>query len=349
MRKRMLAFLLAIVLVMSVFAGCGSQEATETTTEAVTEEAAVEETAEAAEETAEEPAEPITATVGTWKTAQTLTPYYYQDFAPEGSTIEVEPFTNPGDQKTALLAGSLDMTGTTIPLAITAAANGEPIKIVVTLCNKCSALVVGKDSGIESPEDLKGKTIAYVPGTMHHVLLLNVLERAGLDPETDVTLTRIDFFDMGAALENGQIDAFLSGEPYPSQAVQNGYGEILSYPYFDDSIGTINAGMIVTEEMIETNPELVQSLVNAHIEAAEYMNANQSEWLDKSAEFGTDRALLDICAENIEICWDIDEAYIECVKNLAQEMYDLGMIDNIPDVEAMFDLSFIENYKAENP
>ena len=79
------------------------------------------------------------------------------------------------------------------------------------------------------------------------------------------------------------------------------------------------------------------------------MNANQSEWLDKSAEFGTDRALLDICAENIEICWDIDEAYIECVKNLAQEMYDLGTIDNIPDVEAMFDLSFIENYKAENP
>ena len=212
MRKRMLAFLLAIVLVMSVFAGCGSQEATETTTEAVTEEAAVEETAEAAEETAKEPAEPITATVGTWKTAQTLTPYYYQDLAPEGSTIEVEPFTNPGDQKTALLAGSLDMTGTTIPLAITAAANGEPIKIVVTLCNKCSALVVGKDSGIESPEDLKGKTIAYVPGTMHHVLLLNVLERAGLDPETDVTLTRIDFFDMGAALENGQIDAFLSGD-----------------------------------------------------------------------------------------------------------------------------------------
>lgn len=209
-------------------------------------------------------------------------------------------------------------------------------------------MVVGKDSGIESAEDLKGKTIAYVPGTMHHALLLNVLERAGLNADTDVTLTRIDFFDMGAALENGQIDAFLSGEPYPSQAVQNGYGKILSYPYFDDSIGTINAGMIVTEETISENPELVQALVNAHIEAAEFMNENKDAWLDKSAEFGTDRDLLEVSAENIEICWDIDEAYIECVKNLAEQMLELGMIDHIPDIEAMFDLSFIEAYKAEN-
>ena len=128
------------------------------------------------------------------------------------------PFTNPGDQKTALLAGSLDMTGTTIPTAIAAAAAGEAgqDRGLVSVCNKCSALAVGKDADIQSAEDLKGKTIAYVPGTMHHVLLLDVLRRAGLDPDTDVTLTRIDFFDMGQALAGGQIDAFLSGEPYPS-------------------------------------------------------------------------------------------------------------------------------------
>lgn len=352
MKKKILSLMLAAALAMTTLAGCGgTQEETahaeETTEEAVEEQA---EEAEVAEEevTEEVTGEPITATVGTWKTAQTLTPYFYEDFVPEGSSIEIKPFTNPGDQKTALLAGSLDMTGTTIPLAITAASNGEPIKVVVTLCNKCSALVVGKDSGIESAEDLKGKTIAYVPGTMHHVLLLDVLTRAGLDPDKDVTLTRIDFFDMGAALENGQIDAFLSGEPYPSQAVQNGYGEILSYPYFDDSIGTINAGMIVTEDMIENNPELVQALVNAHIEAAEFMNEDKDAWLEKAASFGTDKSLLEISVENIEICWDIDEAYIENVKNLAQQMLELGMIEQVPDVEAMFDLSFIENYKAEN-
>ena len=321
--KKLLVLTLCLALSLSLLAGCGEQK----------------------EETEAGASEAVTATVGTWKTAQTLTPYFYDQFLPEGSSLEVKPFTNPGDQKTALLAGSLDMTGTTIPLAITAASKGEPVKVVVSLCNKCSALVVGKDSGIEKPEDLKGKTIAYVPGTMHHVLLLDVLKKVGLDPDKDVTLTRIDFFDMGQALSDGTIDAFLSGEPYPSQAIQDGYGKILSYPYFDDSIGTINAGMLVTEDTIKNNPELVQTLVNAHIEAAEYMNANKDAWLDKSAEFGTDRELLELSADNIEICWDIDEAYIQSVKNLAEQMLALGMIDNIPDIEAMFDLSFIENYK----
>jgi NitT/TauT family transport system substrate-binding protein len=169
--------------------------------------------------------------VGTWKTAQTIQPFLYQDYIDDRYIVDVLPFTNPGDQKAALLAGDLDMTGTTIALAITAASRGEPVVVVSSLCNKCSAIVVKEDSNIKSPADLKGKNIAYVPGTMHHVLLLETLKQAGLDPEKDVTLMRIDFFDMGQALSQGTIDAFCSGEPYPSLAIMNGYGRVLTYPY----------------------------------------------------------------------------------------------------------------------
>ena len=330
MKKRILSLTLVACCLLALLAGC--QNGTQTPDNSPASDSGS--------------AEGRQITVGTWKTAQTLTPFFYADFLKEGDTIEVKPFTNPGDQKTALLAGSLDMTGTTIPTAITAAANGEPIKIVASLCNKCSALVVGADSDIQTEADLKGKTIAYVPGTMHHALLLDVLRRAGLDPNTDVTLVRIDFFDMGQALASGEIDAFLSGGPYPSQAVQEGFGRILSYPYFDDSIGTINAAMIVTEDTIANDPDLVQELVNAHVAATEYENANQDAWLDKAASFGTDKALLEISSENIELCWDIDETYIQCTKNLAQQMLELGMIDHIPDIDAMFDLSFLEQAKS---
>ena len=45
-----------------------------------------------------------------------------------------------------------------------------------------------------------------------------------------MTLVRIDFFDMGTALARGSIDGFLSGEPFPTIAVTEGYGRILSYP-----------------------------------------------------------------------------------------------------------------------
>lgn len=316
MKKQVLAMLLALVMVLTM-AACGAN--------------------------AED--KPVQVKVGTWKTAQTILPYFYDQFDPENYELEVLPFTNPGDQKAALLAGELDMTGTTLVTAISAAAAGEPIKVVCSLCNKCSALVVGKDSGIEQEADLKGKTIAYVPGTMHHALLLDVLERAGLDAEKDVELVRIDFFDMGQALADGTIDAFCSGEPYPSDAVLKGYGRVLSYPYFDDSISTINAGMIVTEDTIKNNPELVQALVNAHMKATDYLKENQDVWFDKSYEFGTTKEIMEISAQNIELCGDIDEAFIQHTKNLAQKMKELGIINEVPDVDAMFDLSFLENAK----
>lgn len=316
MKKQVLAMLLALVMVLTM-AACGAN--------------------------AED--KPVQVKVGTWKTAQTILPYFYDQFDPENYELEVLPFTNPGDQKAALLAGELDMTGTTLVTAISAAAAGEPIKVVCSLCNKCSALVVGKDSGIEQEADLKGKTIAYVPGTMHHALLLDVLERAGLDAEKDVELVRIDFFDMGQALADGTIDAFCSGEPYPSDAVLKGYGRVLSYPYFDDSISTINAGMIVTEDTIKNNPELVQALVNAHMKATDYLKENRDVWFDKSYEFGTTKEIMEISAQNIELCGDIDEAFIQHTKNLAQKMKELGIINEVPDVDAMFDLSFLENAK----
>ena len=66
--------------------------------------------------------------VGTWKTAQTIQPFVYQQFLPK-QPVEVFPFTNPADQKMALLAGSLDLCGTTIAHAIHSASRGEPVVV----------------------------------------------------------------------------------------------------------------------------------------------------------------------------------------------------------------------------
>ncbi len=289
----------------------------------------------------------ISVKVGTWKTAQTITPFFYQDYLDADDKIEVMPFTNPGDMKTALLAGSLDMTGTTIVTAITAASKGEPVVIVSGLSNKCSALVVGKDSDIQTVADLKDKKIAYVPGTMHHLLLLEALTKAGLDPEKDVELVRIDFFDMGQALAQGTVDAFYSGEPYPSTAIADGYGRILLYPDDKEGFGIINSAMMTTKDEIKNNPEAIQKLVTAHVKATEHLNQDRDAWLEKAAEFGTDRKVLDVAADNIKLFWEIDENYINSVKNLAQRMKEQELITEVPDIDAMFDLSFIEKAKKE--
>ena len=298
-------------------------------------------------ESSAQPGKPVDLRAGTWKTAQTITPFFYKQFLPRGSSVTVFPFTNPGDQKTALLAGSLDITGTTIVHAITAAAKGEPIVVVCSLCDKCSALVVKKGAGIQKPADLRGKKIGYVPSTMHDVLLRETLIKAGIDPAKDVTLLRIDFFDMGQALARGNIDAFLSGEPFPTQAVVQGYGEILAYPYYDDSIGPINAGMIVTRDLIAKKRDLVQAGVNAHALATEYLIKHPDVWLKRAEEFGNRMEILREAAKNMVLVWKLDEAYVRRARSLGQRMQALGMIDRQPDYDKLFDLSFVRLVKPE--
>jgi len=292
-------------------------------------------------------AQPVKLRVGTWKTAQTIAPFLYEQFLPKGSSAKVFPFTNPGDQKTALLAGSLDICGTTIVHAIVSASRGEPIVYVSSLCDKCSALVVKKGAGIKSPADLRGKKIGYVPSTMHDVLLRETLTKAGLDPNRDVKLTRVDFFDMGQALATGGIDAFCSGEPYPTIAVLEGYGEILSYPYYGDSIGTINGGMITTRDTIAKHRDLVQAAVTAHARASEHLMAHQDEWLKRAEEFGNRPDVLGESAKNMVLAWEIDKEYLRHAKVLGERMQALGMIDRQPDWNALFDTSFVEQAKRE--
>ncbi len=285
--------------------------------------------------------------VGTWKTAQTIQPFFYERFFPEKEKVRVFSFTNPADQKVALLAGSLDMCGTTLAHAIHSASLGQPVVVVAALCNKCSALVVKKGGPVKEMIDLKGKKIGYVPGTMHEILLREALTRNGLFPDTDVLLTRVDFFDMGMALATGGIDAFLSGEPFPTLAVMQGYGKILSYPYYGESIGTLNAGMLVNQETIEKHPERVLELVTAHARATRYLQAHPDVWLKRASSFGTDLRILEAAAPNMELAWKMDKDFIRKARALGERMQTLGVIKRQPDYDALFDLSFVRKVGSQ--
>ncbi len=285
--------------------------------------------------------------VGTWKTAQTIQPFFYHRFLPAGHTVRVFPFTNPADQKAALLSGDLDMCGTTIAHAIHSASRGEPVVIVALLCHKASALVVGQGSGIQSVRELRGKRIGYVPGTMHEILLREVLSRNGLAAKDDVSLVRVDFFDMGTALAKGDIDAFLSGEPFPTLAVSQGYGRVLVYPYFQNAIGDINAGMLVTRERLRKQPDRILTLVKLHIQATRYLRRHRSVWLSRAADFGTPLKVWRAAADNISLTYHLDQAAVRQARALGKQMLALGIIEGEPDYDTLFQLDIMSRALRE--
>src|SRR5467141_1621065 len=82
---------------------------------------------------------------------------------------------------------------------------------------KTEAILVPKDSPIETVGELKGKKIGLNKGSNVHYLLVRALEKAGLK-YTDVEVVYLPPAAGRAAFEKGAIDAWVIWEPYRTAA-----------------------------------------------------------------------------------------------------------------------------------
>jgi NitT/TauT family transport system substrate-binding protein len=168
--------------------------------------------------------------VGVLKLMHSITPYFYERFAPAGFRIEVIPFETPTDGKNAVVTRSVDFGAFGIAAATLGGAAGEPVVVIGAQCNKGMAVVAGKDSDITSIKALKGKKVGILPGSTQEVVILDRLKQEGLAIK-DIQSIRLAFSEMPAALERGDIDAYVGAEPGPSISVGRGVGKVIEYPY----------------------------------------------------------------------------------------------------------------------
>jgi len=151
----------------------------------------------------------------------------------------------------------------------------------------------------------------------------------------DVNPIAISFADLPAALQNGSIDAFCGGEPASTKTIEDGYGRLLKYPY-DTPVGTINAGILARETMVQDNPEMLRAFVGAHRDAVTRLRGN----LDEAAELAnknwgfplvTSRKAL----ENVDLRWTLDDAFMSDLANYMERMKELGIISVVPDINKL--------------
>ncbi|GAB3520745.1 TAXI family TRAP transporter solute-binding subunit [Arthrobacter monumenti] len=92
---------------------------------------------------------------------------------------------------------------------------GNPLDIcaIGSMYSNYMQLVTTQGTGVESVEDLKGKTISVgAPGSATEVGAIRTLEAAGIDPETEIDRRQLGAAETVAALRDGTIDAgFWSG------------------------------------------------------------------------------------------------------------------------------------------
>jgi sulfonate transport system substrate-binding protein len=135
------------------------------------------------------------------------------------------------------------------------------------------AVIAREGSGIVKGDlkSLKGKKIATSFGTINHLYILALLEKAGLKPD-DVTLVNTPPPDMTVALLAKGIDAFSGWDPWPIIAqkdVPGAFevirgGDVIAYLGF----------VIALRSWVDKNPETTEKFLAATSEADQWMRKN---------------------------------------------------------------------------
>jgi len=198
---------------------------------------------------------------------------YISKYSENGEMYLPRMFQGFPELKEALISNKIQAAFIVAPMAIALAAQGVPIKVVYLGHRNGSAVVVSKDGPIENFGQLRGKTIA-IPSRFsdERLLLFRAMRAYGMAPDS-IKMVEMAPPDVSGALEAGAIDAFVMGEPFPSQAEMGGYGRILFYAdkYWPNYMSCI---LVARSDLIDKRPEVVQVLVDGI--------ARSGLWLDQS-------------------------------------------------------------------
>jgi sulfonate transport system substrate-binding protein len=155
----------------------------------------------------------------------------------------------------ALNVGAIDFGNTGEAPPIFAQAAGAPIQYVAyePPAPKGEAILVPKDSKLNSVADLRGKKVALNKGSNVHYLLVKALEKAGVK-YSEIEPVFLAPADARAAFERGAVDAWVIWDPFQAAAeaatgartLADGTGIVSNYQFYFSS-----------KKFFESDPKIV--------------------------------------------------------------------------------------------
>jgi NitT/TauT family transport system substrate-binding protein len=274
-------------------------------------------------------------------------------FEDVGLDVDLKYFTDYLASIEAMAAGELDGVTQTLNDTMGSVAAGSEQVIVVVNDNSTGNDKIICDESIKTIADLKGKTVAAEPGVVDHFLLVQGLEKAGLT-EDDIDFRGVPTDAAAASFANGEFDCVGVFAPFWIKALEReGSHELFTSADFP---GTIPDHIVVSREMVDDNPEVVQKLVDAWYKTLEYLDENpdeSTEIMAKVAEVSVDEyeSLADgttlFSADDALAAFedgDDTTSLIYTAKLINPFLVESGFTEKEADLDGLFDKSFTADW-----
>lgn len=201
-------------------------------------------------------------------------PFYYGVeqgiFKKHGIDLTIK--AGQGSTKTVQAAGQgqVDFGWADTPAVLANIDKGVKVKSLgVYLQTTPSAVQVFTESGIKTPADLKGKTIAVSAGDAPTVTFPIFLEAAGLTPE-DVKQQNLDAAGKVAAVLSNKVDGLIGFAHDQGPTIADKSGKEMTYlRYADAGLNFYSNGLISSESYLSKNTDLATRMMAAVSESFE--------------------------------------------------------------------------------
>lgn len=287
--KRILSILLAFVLLISVFAGCGETDTPDATSSPTANTPGASDPATQPSEDAKEPAyEPIDIIIGgmTGPTSMGMVKIMEDNEAGKANNNYNFTIVGSADEMTPrLIKGELDIAAVPANLASILYNNADK-KVQLLAVNTLGVVyIVEKGNEIHSFADLKGKTIyATGRGSTPEYALRYLLSEHGIDPDKDVTIEwKSEPAEVVALLKNAKSGIAMMPQPFVTIAQGQVEDLRIAINLTDvwDELGNgstmITGVVVVRKEFAEAYPQQIAAFLDEYKESIEYVNANVDE------------------------------------------------------------------------
>jgi NitT/TauT family transport system substrate-binding protein len=188
--------------------------------------------------------------------------------------FEYSKYSGWPEIKESLMSNRIQAAYMLAPLVMDLADKKIPVKIVSLGHRSGAVIMVRQDSPYQQFAQLKGKRIA-IPSrfAVDFLFLRKMLARENMTP-ADIEIVEMPPPDMPAALYANAVDAYCTGEPFGAAAQRAGYARVLRMTR-DEWRNYICCVLTVRDELIQSNPDMVQDLVNQVQGAGRWLDERQ--------------------------------------------------------------------------